>query len=80
MTSHAPGQAVFGRDMLSELLMKVDWQLQQDRQDEQANQTNHRENEGRIDHDFSPDYIVITAKRDLQAHTFQSLFDDPSAS
>ncbi len=46
----SPGAAIFGRDMLFDILFIADWQKIGEHRQRLTNLTNARENEGRIDY------------------------------
>ncbi|EGZ18962.1 hypothetical protein PHYSODRAFT_315416 [Phytophthora sojae] len=59
-----PGQATFGRDVLFDVPMEVDWQQQQEKRDAQSVRASKRENESRLEHDYAPDELVMVARGD----------------
>jgi hypothetical protein len=51
----SPGAAIYGQDMLFDILFIADWQKIGEHRQQQTNLNNAHENEGRIDYDYKVD-------------------------
>jgi hypothetical protein len=55
----SPGAAIFGQDMLFDILFIADWQKIGEYRQRLTDRSNARENEGRIDYDYEVGQKVI---------------------
>ena len=58
-----PAQAVFGRDMLLNIPVKVDWKEIKNNKQKEINRNNSKENKNRIPHDYHVGEKVLIRKR-----------------
>jgi hypothetical protein len=58
----SPGAAIFGRDMLFDILFIADWQKIGEHRQQLADLNNARENKGRIDYDYKVGQKVLLQK------------------
>ena len=60
MLGASPAQLVFGRDMFLPVLFEKDWNTVREHKQKQINDSNTRENERRIQHDYQEgDYVTL---------------------
>ena len=61
---HQPGQLAFGKDMIFQSQIKIDWESIKSKKHKLAAYNNERENENRIEHEYHVgDKIFITIKK-----------------
>jgi len=58
----SPGAAIFGRDMLFDILFVADWNKTGDYRQSQTDRSNNRENNKCVDHDYKVGDKVIIRK------------------
>jgi hypothetical protein len=61
----SPGAAIFGRDMLFDILFIADWQKIGEYRQRLTDFSNARENEGRIDYDYKVGQKVLLQKEGI---------------
>jgi hypothetical protein len=61
----SPGPAIFGRDMLFDILFIADWQKIGEHRQKLTDLNNARENEGRIDYDYKVGQKVLLKKEGI---------------
>ena len=60
-----PGQLVFGRDMIFNMTTVIDWHAMHNRKQNQTLRDNTRENNKRIEHQYSvDDYVYVVRDKD----------------
>jgi hypothetical protein len=65
----SPGAAIFGRDMLFDILFIADWQKIGEHRHKLTDLNNARENEGRIDYDYKVGQKVLLKKDGILRNT-----------
>ncbi|POM64275.1 Pol protein [Phytophthora palmivora] len=77
MTGLAASQAAFGQDMLFDVPVEVDWKQQQQRKQRQIQKAVQRENQGRLEHEYCPEDLVMISRSDPQAPNLQQIYEGP---
>jgi hypothetical protein len=61
----SPGAAIFGQDMLFDILFIADWQKIEEHRQQLTDLNNTRENKGRIDYDYKVGQKVLVRKEGI---------------
>ncbi len=61
----SPGAAIFGRDMLFDILFVADWKQIGDYRQNQTDRSNKRENNKRVDYDYKVGDKILIQKDDI---------------
>jgi hypothetical protein len=61
----SPGAAIFGRDMIFDILFIADWQKIGEHRQQQTDLNNARENKGRIDYEYKVGQKVLLRKEGI---------------
>ena len=59
MLQKMPGQLVFGRDMILNIIHRANWEYIRQRKQERINKNNERENKKRIPHNYQVGDLVL---------------------